>query len=292
MAQIGFLGIGNMGVGMASRLVEAGHIVHAYNRTKSKVSRLVEMGAILAETPGQAAEGADVVISMVGDDAASRAVWLGKDGALSAAPAKHAIMVECSTLSYDWVIELSTIIKEKNLFYLDCPVTGLPEAAMSGDLTLFLGGDKDVISMAQPYLTPLAKNQIYFGEIGAGTAYKLIVNLMGAIQIVALAEGLLVAEKAGLDLDLVAEALGTGGTGSPHVKRLSKLMVAADHEKNVDFSAGWRFKDTKYGVAFAHKMGQDAMLGEIAAQGFQQVVDAGYFDLSESKVIDILRSPR
>jgi len=112
---------------------------------------------------------------------------------------------------------------------------------------------------------------------------------MGAIQIVALAEGLLVAEKAGLNLDLVAEALGAGGAGSPHVKRLSKLMAAADHENNVDFNAGWRLKDTKYGVAFAHKMGQDAMLGKLAEEAFQQVVDAGHFNLSESKVIDILR---
>ena len=288
MAHIGFLGIGNMGVGMASRLVEAGHSVYAFNRTKSKVSRLIEMGAILAETPKQAAEGADVIISMVGDDVASRTVWLGNDGALSSTPAKQAIMVECSTLSYDWVIELSTIARENNLSYLDCPVTGLPKAATAGGLTLFLGGDSQIISIAQPYLTPLATKQIHFGEIGHGTAYKLIVNLMGAIQTVALAEGLLVAKKAGLNLDLVAEALGTGGAGSPQVKRSSKQMVAADHENNVDFNAGWRLKDTKYGVEFAHKMGQDAILGKLAEKAFQQVVDAGHSNLSESKVIDIL----
>ena len=160
---------------------------------------------------------------------------------------------------------------------------------MAGDLTLFLGGDRQVISIAQPYLTPLATKQIHFGEIGTGTAYKLIVNLMGAIQIVALAEGLLVAEKTGLDLDLVAEAFGAGGAGSPHVKRNSKLMVAADHENNIDFNAGWRLKDTKYGVEFAHKMGQDVILGKLAEEVFQQVVDSGYSNLSESKVIDILR---
>lgn len=289
MADIAFLGIGNMGFGMALRLLEAGHRVHAFNRTQSKVLRLVEKGAIPAETPRQAAEGADAIISMVGDDAASRTVWLGKDGALSAGPAKHAIMIECSTLSHDWVIQLSAIVKEGNYSYLDCPVTGLPEAARAGDLTLFLGGDRKVISTAQPFLTPLATKQIHFGEIGAGTAYKLIVNLMGAIQIAALAEGLVVAEKAGLDLDLVAEALGSGGAGSPHVRRISKQMAAAEHENKVDFNAGWRLKDTKYGVAFARKMGQEAILGKNAEEIFQRVVQAGYSHLSESKVIDILR---
>ena len=120
---------------------------------------------------------------------------------------------------------------------------------------------------------------MHFGEIGTGTAYKLIVNLMGAIQIVALAEGLLVAEKAGLNLDLVAEALGTGGAGSPHVRRNSRHMVATGHENKVDFNAGWRLKDTKYGVEFAHKMGQEAILGKIAEEVFQRVVNAGYSDL-------------
>ena len=112
---------------------------------------------------------------------------------------------------------------------------------------------------------------------------------MGSIQIVALAEGLLVAEKAGLDLNVVAEALGTGGAGSPNVKTNSRLMVGADHEDNVDFNTGWRLKDTKYGVEFAHKMGQDAVFGKLAEKAFQQAVDAGYSNLSESKVIDILR---
>lgn len=289
MAHVGFLGIGNMGFGMASRLLGAGHTVYVFNRTRAKVSRLIEMGAIPAKTPRQAVEGANVVISMVGDDVASRAIWLGNDGALSATPAKQAIMIESSTLSYDWVIELSTIVGEKNLSYLDCPVTGLPDAAKAGGLTLFLGGDRQVISLAQPYLTQLATKQIHFGGIGTGTAYKLIVNLMGAIQIVALAEGLLVAEKAGLDLEVVSEAFGTGGAGSPHVKRNGSLMVAAEYENNILFNAGWRLKDTKYGVEFAHKMGEDAILGRIAEEVFQRVVDAGYNDLAESKVIDVLR---
>jgi len=289
MAHIAFLGIGNMGAGMASRLVDAGHDVYAFNRTRSKVIRLVEKGVIPAETPKQAANGADVVISMVGDDMASRTVWLGDEGALSADLAEHTLMIECSTLSHDWVMELSTIVKDRNLSYLDCPVTGLPDAAAAGELTLFIGGDSDVIVAAQPYLTPLSIRQIHFGDIGAGTAYKLIVNLIGSIQIVAVAEGLLVAEKAGLNLDLVADALGTGGAGSPSVRRNSKKMAAADHENDVQFNTGWRLKDTKYGVEFAHKMRQDASLGKIAEKAFQLAMDAGFSNLSESKVIDVLR---
>jgi len=289
MARIGFLGTGNMGIGMAARLLEAGHRVRVFNRTKTKAAPLIEKGAVFADTPQQAAQGAEAIIAMVGDDVASRAIWLGDEGALAATPAKKAVIIECSTLSHDWVIELSRIVKDSGLSYLDCPVTGFPEAAASGELTLFLGGDKQTISLAQPYLTPLSVAQIHFGKVGAGTAYKLIVNLMGSIQIAAAAEGLLVAEKAGLDLDLVAKALGMGGSGSPQVTRNSKLMVEAEHDKNVMFNAYWRLKDTRYGVKFADKMGQQTPLGKVAEEIFQKLVDAGHGKLADSKVIDILR---
>jgi 3-hydroxyisobutyrate dehydrogenase len=112
---------------------------------------------------------------------------------------------------------------------------------------------------------------------------------MGSIQIAAAAEGLLVAEKAGLDLDLVAKALGMGSSGSPQVTRNSKLMVEAKHDKNVRFNAYWRLKDTRYGVKFADKMGQQTPLGKVAKKIFQELVNAGHGKLAESKVIDILR---
>ena len=255
MANIGFLGTGNMGIGMAGRLLEAGHSIRVFNRTRSRAAPLIEKGAVLTDTPRQAAEGADAVIAMVGDDKASRAMWLGDDGALAATTAKNALVIECSTLSHNWVIELSAIVKARGLSYLDCPVTGLPETAANGALTLFLGGDPQTIARAQPYLKPLSTAQIHFGRIGAGTSYKLIVNLMGSIQIIATAQGLLVAEKAGLDLEMVAKTLGSGGAGSPQVSRSSKLMAADVFDKDVLFNACWRLKDTRYGVEFAEKMG-------------------------------------
>ena len=99
----------------------------------------------------------------------------------------------------------------------------------------------------------------------------------------------MVAEKAGLDLDLVAKALGMGSSGSPQVTRNSKLMVEAKHDKNVRFNAYWRLKDTRYGVKFADKMGQQTPLGKVAKKIFQKLINAGHGKLAESKVIDILR---
>lgn len=289
MAHIGFLGAGNMGFAMASRLLATGHSVSIYNRTESKTAPLVRKGATYSRTPQQAAQNADAIISMVGDDHASEDVWLGEYGALSAPVKPSTLIIECSTLSHDFVLKLSKRAKALNLSYLDCPVTGLPEAAAVGELTLFLGGSHATISAAQPYLKPMSSSQIHFGEIGAGTAYKLIVNLMGSIQILATAEALIVAENAGLDTEMVANALAAGGAGSPNVARLSKLMVTGNHQDDVIFNAGWRFKDTQYGVDFSKKMGVSTELGQSTQQIFQQVITAGYADLSESKIIDIVR---
>ena len=226
-----------MGAAMAGRLIDAGHEVRVYNRTPEKAAPLAERGAVIAATPKDAAKGADAVIAMVGDDEASRAVWLGETGALAASLADNAFIIECSTLSYDWVLELAEAARDQGLRYIDCPVTGIPAAAEAGELTLLVGADEADLSAAQPLLDTMSKDTIRFGCIGAGTAYKLMVNLMGGVQIAGAAEGMLIAEKAGLDAGAVAEALGKGAASSPQVIRTTIQMAENDHEENVTFSS-------------------------------------------------------
>ena len=288
MANVGFLGLGSMGTGMAARLLAAGHRVRVYNRSPGRAGALLAAGAVLADTPRLAAQGAEVVIAMVSDDAASRQVWLGEEGALAANMAADAVIVECSTLSYDWVQKLARTVAESGYNYLDCPVTGLPDAAAAGSLTLFTGGDKATIAQVQPVLDAISKAQIHFGEIGAGTSYKLIVNLMGSVQILATADAMALAEKSGLDLQQVSDALASGPAGSANVVRCAQQMVNARYGEDVPFSAGLRLKDTEYGVALAQIMGQESGLGVLARDAFRKTVDAGFASLSESKVIDTL----
>lgn len=290
MAKVAFLGTGLMGTGMAARMIDAGHQVVVFNRTKSRTKRLVDKGATYAATPALAADQADIIFSMVGDDTASQAIWLGEDGALNSAHKSNTLIIECSTLSHDWVLELAKKAKLKNITYLDSPVTGLPDAAANGQLTLFLGGDQESILAAQPYLDIISAKQIHFGPIGSGTAYKLIVNLMGSIQIAAAAEGLITAERAGLDLNLVAKALANGGCGSPQVARNSELMAKGDHESDILFSARWRLKDTDYGLKYAQKLGLQPVLGQAAITAFSMPIEHGYSHLAETKVIDTLRA--
>ncbi len=290
MARVAFVGLGNMGQGMAGRLLDTGHQLNIYNRTASRAEALVRRGAQLFESPKEACKGVDAVVSMVADDDASRAVWLEREGILAADMAKNGFAIECSTLSHDWVSDLSTRCKARGLRYLDAPVTGLPDAAAAGALTLLVGADADELHSARGILDSLSRRIIRFGPVGAGTAYKLIINMLGAVQIASAAEALAIAERAGLDTAIVADAMATSQAASPQVIRNTLRMVAEDHEQNIVFTSALRLKDVEYAVRFARAVGIGSPFGALAQGIYRQLRDMGYAKLNESKVIDVLRS--
>jgi 3-hydroxyisobutyrate dehydrogenase len=290
MSRIAVVGLGRMGSGMAGRLIGAGHELVVHNRTPERAADLVARGARLAATPAEAARAADAVVVMVSDDDASRAVWCGPDGLLTGEPAAGALAIECSTLSYDWVLELADAARDRSLRYLDSPVTGLPDAAASGRLTLLVGADPADLDDARPVLDPLADQVVHFGPVGTGTAYKLIVNLMGAVQIAGAAEGLALAERAGLDLDQVARAIATGQAASPQVVRNTRRMADGDHAPDVTFSGRLRHKDTAYALRLAARLGVDAPFGQVALDGLDALLAAGLGDVNESSIVEIARS--
>jgi 3-hydroxyisobutyrate dehydrogenase len=291
MARVAFLGLGNMGAGMAGRLVEAGHTLSVWNRTPAKAEPLVARGAHLAATPRVAADGAEAVLAMLADDEASRTVWLGPNGVRHAALAPSALAIECSTLSHDWVLELAGEMRAKGLSYIDCPVTGLPDAAAAGKLILLAGASDADLAAARPILAPLSSEIIHFGGVGAGTAYKLIVNLMGAVQIAGAAEGMALAERAGLEPAMVAAAIAKGQAASPQVVRNTARFVADDHDYNIVFSGRLRLKDVSYAMALARKLGLGAPFGEAAMRQYAALVERGEGDANESKVIAVARRP-
>src|SRR6516225_8590484 len=196
MGHVAFIGLGRMGHGMAGRYLDAGLRLAVWNRSKAKADDLIARGAQWATSPEEAAIDADAVVTMVADDEASRRVWLGKDGAAATMKA-GTLAIECSTVSYAHALELSRELQGCGMIYIDCPVTGLPEAAASGRLTLLVGADPADLERAQPFLAPLSSTIRHFGAVGTGTVFKLINNLMGAIQIAGIAEGLAIAEQAG-----------------------------------------------------------------------------------------------
>lgn len=156
MSTLAFIGLGNMGVGMARRLLRAGHDLRIFNRTRSKADALERDGARFCSTAREACTDVDAVFAMTADDTSSRSVWLGPDGVLAAKLAPRAFAIECSTLSYEWVLDLATAAREHGLRYLDAPVTGLPDAAAAGKLTLLIGAEAADLDAARPLLDPVS----------------------------------------------------------------------------------------------------------------------------------------
>lgn len=290
MANIVYLGTGHMGEAMIVRLLGAGHSVTVFNRTPEKANRVVEAGASYASTPREAVEqGADAIFSSLADDVASRAVWTGADGVLSAKLPEDVVAVESSTLSHDWIMELHGLAREKELRFLDCPVAGRPDFAAAGKLVVFVGGAEADLDRIRSFLEPLSREVLRFGGPGSGIAFKLIYNLMGATHVAALAEGLAAAEVAGMDLAVAAHAFSTGATGSPHVVRHAEFMSTGNHEDPVAFSGRARLKDSTYGVELVEKLGAQAIIGNATARVFQQMVDIGMAESADSMLIDALR---
>src|SRR5215472_15404562 len=146
MKHVAFIGLGRMGHGMAGRYLDAGFQVALWNRSKAKADDLIARGARWAASPHDAAIDADAVVTMVADDEVSRRVWLGKDGAAGAMK-PGTLAIECSTVSYRHALDMSRELNLRGLTYIDCPVTGLPNTAASGELTLLVGADPTDLEM-------------------------------------------------------------------------------------------------------------------------------------------------
>src|ERR1700734_2394911 len=154
-ARVAFIGLGRMGHGMAGRYLDAGFALALWNRSHAKAADLITRGARWATSPADAADGADAVVTMVADDEASRAVWLGKDGVAATARA-GALAIECSTVSYKHALDLARELRGRGLVYIDSPVTGLPDAAAAGKLTMLVGAEPADLEAARIYLAPLS----------------------------------------------------------------------------------------------------------------------------------------
>jgi 3-hydroxyisobutyrate dehydrogenase len=289
MSNIAVIGTGIMGREIVLKLLEKGHRVTVNNRTKAKTQALLAAGAEFAETPAKAIIEADFIISMVGDDADSREVWLGSDGVTGGNYKSNVIAVECSSLSHSWILELNKVLQSSGIRFADCPVTGGPDGTKAGTLRVLAGGDTETLTALQPLFAAFAQEVIRFGSIGAGTSYKLIVNLIGAVQATALAEGLVLAEHAGLDLEKVVDTLSKGAVASPHVKYLADRMIHENHD-DVYFSTRWRHKDAAYALQLAAENGVAMPTSAIATELFQRCIDQGLGEKNSSVIIETLRS--
>jgi 3-hydroxyisobutyrate dehydrogenase len=275
-----------MGAGMAANLLKAGFSLSVYNRTAAKAQALTVAGARFATTPAEAAKDASVVISMLSDDAASREVWLGSDGALDAA-GKNAILIESSTVSPAWIAELAEAASQRGIDLLDAPVTGSRTQAEAGQLSFLVGGSGAALERAAPVLKAMSKEIVHLGSVGSGAKMKLINNFLCGVQVASLAEGLTWIERSGLDREKALAVLKSGAPGSPLIGAISARMVSQNY--SVNFLLSLMTKDLLYAQNEAARNNVDLKTAEIARSLFEAAIAQGLGNEDMSSVIEPLR---
>ena len=275
-----------MGSGMAGRVLDAGHSLTVWNRSRERAEPLVRRGATLASAPRAAAAGADVVVAMLADDEASRAVWLGAEGALADLRA-GAVAIESSTVSPAWIAELASKASAQGATLLDAPVTGSRTHAASGELRFLVGGAAEALERARPVLAAMGREIVHFGPTGSGARMKLINNFVCGVQAAALAEGVALIEAAGLNGDAAMGVLANGAPGSPLVNAVGPRMTRRDY--TVNFALALMDKDLRYAIDDADEFGIDLRTAATARALFGDALAAGLGDRDFSAVIEPLR---
>lgn len=229
MAKLGFVGLGVMGGGIAKRLLEAGHEVHGYNRTREKARPLEELGLVLEDTPRAVAEQAEVVFSMVTNTKALKAVTEGPDGILAAlGPGR--VYVDMTTGSPAGSRALAERVVATGAAMLDAPVSGSVSTLEEGRLSIMVGGDQAAYDLVQPILLDIGPTVRRIGENGQAVLLKIAINLSLHVQMVAFSEGVLLAEKAGIDKQVAVDAMLNSVIASPMIKYRGPFVLQQPEE--------------------------------------------------------------
>ncbi|PYN58984.1 MAG: hypothetical protein DMD92_10535 [Candidatus Rokuibacteriota bacterium] len=239
-ATLGFVGLGVMGGRMAKRLLDARHPVVGYNRTRAKAQWLADAGLRLAASPREVAQAADVVFTMVTDTAALEAVTRGPDGIL-AGLRRGGVLIEMSTVSPEAIRALAADAAARGAELLDAPVSGSPATLEAGQLSFMVGGPETALERVRPYLTAIGPTITHVGALGLAKAMKLAINQGLAVQMLAFAEAVVLAEKAGVARERAVEAVLRSVVASPMLKYRGPFVLGMPAE--AWFDVGMMQKD-------------------------------------------------
>ena len=285
---VALLGLGTMGAGMAGRLLSAGFPLSVYNRNAERAKPYAELGASFASSPREAASQAEVVISMVADDVASREVWLGTNGALAGAKS-GAVLIESSTLSVSWIKELATSASRANCELLDAPVTGTKPHAESGQLLFLVGGSAKTLERVRPVLSILGRDAIHLGPTGSGALMKLINNFLAAVQAVSFGEALSLIEAGGLDRAKTTSILTEGAPGSAILKRVAERVASGDFTPH--FHLSLMAKDVSYAIEEGRCRQVNMQTAAAALTAFKQAIANGLGEKDFTAVVQAIDNP-
>jgi 3-hydroxyisobutyrate dehydrogenase-like beta-hydroxyacid dehydrogenase len=281
---LGFVGLGHMGGNMAARLLGAGYTVYGETRHREEVQDLEHEGLIWRDTPREIAEAADVVFTSVPNDGVLEDIASGPDGILAGLAAGK-VWVDMSTVSPHVSRELAQRVAERGAQLLDAPVSGSVPQVQSGTLTIMVGGDEPSYVRVEPILRELGTPN-YIGENGQGLALKLAINISLAVQMLAFAEGLLFAERSGIDRKRAVEVMTQSPIGSPMLKARAELVL--DLPDDAWFDVGLMQKDIVLALDAARQLGVPLPTAATADELLTLARAAGYEHRDIASLFEVL----
>jgi 3-hydroxyisobutyrate dehydrogenase len=285
--RVGFVGLGTMGAAMAANLRRAGFALTVWNRSPGRAGELLELGASEAPTPADTARAADVVVVCVSDTPDVEAVLFGADG-IAAGMARGGLVIDCSTISPAATAAFATRLAEHGVGFVDAPVSGGSEGAKHATLTIFVGGEPADAERARPILAAMGKTITHFGPAGSGQAVKAINQVVLAGAYLGVAEGMVLALKAGLDPVAVAGALNGGAARSWVLENRSGRMI--DNAYPLGFRTSLHLKDLSIALELARSLGASLPVAALAAQLEAGLVARGHGDEDMSNLARAIRS--
>jgi len=276
-----------MGAGMAGRVLTSGFPLAVYNRSPEKTAPFAKAGAYVARTPRDAAARAEIIITMLSDDNASRAIWLDKETGALAAAAPGTWLIESSTASVQWIHELAAAAKQHQCELLDAPVTGSKPQAAAGELLFLVGGSAEALAAVRPVLAAMSRDVLHLGPTGSGATLKLINNFLCGVQAASIAEAMALVTATGLDREKSLAMLAAGAPGSPLLKVITSRAAANDFTPN--FILRLMAKDLTYAREEGARHGVAMNTAAPAIADFEKAIAAGYGEKDFSAVIPALQ---
>lgn len=283
--RLGYIGLGIMGKSMARNLLKAGFTVTVHNRSRGKVKELVDEGAREAHSPKEVAENSDVVFTNLPDSPDVEAVVLGDDGVIAGCR-EGMIFVDNSTIKPATARSLAKALSEKGVLALDAPVSGGDVGAANGTLTIMVGGDAGALEKVMPAFEAMGKSITHVGDAGAGQVCKACNQMMVAAQMVAEAELLILAKKAGADPEKVVQGIKGGAAQCWTLDNKPDRLFAGN--RNPGFKAYMQLKDLGIVMDTAKEYGVSAPLTAVATQLFASQVAQGEGELDNSAIVGVI----
>ncbi|HVK99114.1 MAG TPA: NAD(P)-dependent oxidoreductase [Dongiaceae bacterium] len=279
--KIAFIGLGVMGFPMAGHLLNAGHAVTAFNRSRDKAERWLETypNGSTAGSPAAAAQGADIVLTCVGNDHDLSSVILGADG-IAATAKPGCILVDHTTTSAQIARELHTTLADKQVKFVDAPVSGGQQGAINGQLTIMCGGNADAFEQVRDVIGVYARQVTLMGPVGSGQLTKMVNQICIAGLVQSLAEGVQFALNAGLDAEQVFDVIGKGAAQSWQMVNRHKTMIEGKFEHG--FAVDWMRKDLGICLEEARRNGSHLPVAALVDQFYSEVqaIGGGRWDTS------------